>query len=386
MTPGARVAAAITILDQIKAGMVAEQALTSWARASRFAGSKDRAAVRDHVFDVLRARRSLGDGAGRSLMIRLLQRDGEPVETYFDGVGHAPAPLTEAEQVVLSQPLTLGDAAACDLPDWLWPIWQDSLGDAAMPAAVAQQARADVFLRVNRRRGSVTAAIAALAEDQIVAVQHDTIEGCLRVTTNARRIKSAAAYRDGLVELQDAASQFAVAAVSVKKGARVLDYCAGGGGKALAFADRYAAQVFAHDVAPQRMQDIPARAARAKVGITLIQNADLANSGLFDLVFCDAPCSGSGTWRRAPDAKWRLVQTRLDALTNLQQEVIASAAVQVAPGGTLVYATCSVLKPENDGIIAQFLSTYPEWVINLRHQLLPGLDGDGFFLCGLTRR
>src|SRR6056297_887909 len=125
MTPGARVAAAIAVLDQICAGAPAEQALTGWARGSRYAGSKDRAAVRDHVFDVLRARRSLGDGDGRALMIALAQREGWDLEALFSGQGHAPAPVIAAERAPVSD---LPLAAQCDLPDWLWPLWQDSLG------------------------------------------------------------------------------------------------------------------------------------------------------------------------------------------------------------------------------------------------------------------
>ena len=117
MTPGARVAAAIAVLDQIIGGANAEQALTGWARASRFAGAKDRAAVRDHVFDVLRAKRSLGDGDGRQLMLRLLDRDGMEVDSIFNGIGHAPSALREEEAADLSTPLALSDAAACDLPD-----------------------------------------------------------------------------------------------------------------------------------------------------------------------------------------------------------------------------------------------------------------------------
>ncbi|WP_322889189.1 MULTISPECIES: RsmB/NOP family class I SAM-dependent RNA methyltransferase [unclassified Yoonia] len=385
MTPGARVAAAITVLDQIGGGAFAEQALTAWARASRFAGAKDRAAVRDHVFDVLRCRRSLGDGDGRALMLRLLQRDGTDLSSVFNGLGHAPEPLSEEEAAALTTPLTLSDAAVCDLPDWLWPVWQASLGADAVQAAQAQQARADVFLRVNQRRATPDAAMAALAQDGITAKPHPAVDGCLRVLDNARRIRTAKAYETGLVELQDAASQRAVQLVPVPQGARVLDYCAGGGGKALAFADRYDATVCAHDIAPARMADLPARAGRAGVKINILSTAELSDIEPFDTVFCDAPCSGSGTWRRSPDAKWRLTRDRLAALTDIQDDVIARAAALVGPQGRLVYATCSVLRDENDNVIARFLNAHPEWSVALRDQALPGPDGDGFFLCSLQR-
>lgn len=385
MTPGARVAAAIAVLDQIGGGAFAEQALTGWARASRFAGAKDRAAVRDHVFDVLRCRRSLGDGDGRALMARLLQRDDVDLSHIFNGLGHAPDPLSEAEVAALALPLALSDAAACDLPDWLWPVWQGSLGADAEQAARVQQGRADVFLRVNQRRITTAGAVAALAQDGVTAQAHDAVDGCLRVLDNPRRIRTAAAYLTGLVELQDAASQRAVQMVPVAAGARVLDYCAGGGGKALAFADRHGADIFAHDIAPARMADLPDRAARAGVVITRLAPDQVADHAPFDVVFCDAPCSGSGTWRRSPDAKWRLTRDRLDALCAIQNDVIARAATLVAPQGLLAYATCSVLQDENDAVVTQFLHSNPAWSVTLRDQRLPGPDGDGFFLSVLAR-
>lgn len=386
MTPGARVAAAIEILDKINTGAAAEQALTAWARGSRYAGSKDRAAVRDHVFDVLRARRSLGDGTGRDLMIGLLARDRFDVDAYFNGEGHAPTTLTDEERSARATPTELTQAAKHDLPDWLWPLWQESLGADAAPAALAQQARADVFLRVNQRRGTMETAAKSLADEGIVTIPHPTVTGCLRVTENPRRVKNAAAYTDGLVELQDASSQFAVGAVPVTPDGSILDYCAGGGGKALAFADQYQASVFAHDIAPQRMADLPNRAARAGMQITQVATADLATQAPFDVVFCDAPCSGSGTWRRTPDAKWRLTASRLAALQAMQAEVLDAAAPMVRAGGVLVYATCSILREENDVAVDQFLMRHAGWRIVERHQLLPGVDGDGFYLCVMAHQ
>jgi 16S rRNA (cytosine967-C5)-methyltransferase len=378
MTPGARVAAAIAVLDQINDGAAAEQALTAWARGSRYAGSKDRAAVRDHVFDVLRARRSLGEGTGRSLMQRLALRENWPLEALFSGEGHAPAPLSAEEATAIALELSLTDAAKCDLPDWLWVQWQDSLAGDAVPAAQMLQRRADVFLRVNLRRATIEGAVSQLATDDIATRPHDTVAGCLRVLTNPRRIKTATAYLDGIVELQDAASQFAIQAVQLKEGARVLDFCAGGGGKALGFADR-GVHVFAHDIDARRMRDLPVRAARAGVDIVTLDTQELSARGPFDVVFCDAPCSGSGTWRRAPDAKWRLTSERLDALMQSQAEVLDAASLLTAEDGMLCYATCSVLKAENDTAIEQFIVRNPQWHCKERHQLIPSDNGDGFF-------
>jgi len=211
-------------------------------------------------------------------------------------------------------------------------------------------------------------------------VEHPYVTGCLRVVEHPRRVKMSSAYLDGVVELQDAASQDAIARTLVNANARVLDYCAGGGGKALAIADQYEAAVFAHDIARQRMRDLPQRAKRAGVDVALLKTQDLPAQGKFDVVFCDAPCSGSGTWRRTPDAKWRMTDGQLKQLIQTQAEVLDRAAALVAEEGVLVYATCSILNFENDAALAGFCQRQEGWQVDQKWQRLPDQDGDGFFL------
>ncbi|TMM54576.1 RsmB/NOP family class I SAM-dependent RNA methyltransferase [Sulfitobacter sabulilitoris] len=385
MTPGARVAAAIEILDMMAAGQAAEQALTRWARSSRFAGSKDRAAVRDHVFDVVRTRRSaaaLGGGtSGRALMIGALREAGADIETVFDGQGHAPAPLTAEETTVPAMPDDLG--TAWNLPDWLLPEFTRSLGETAEATARALQERAPVSLRVNLRKADVAAARADLADEGVMTAPNPLAAAALTITQGARRLRNSRAYRDGWVELQDAASQAVVEALP--PGRRVLDYCAGGGGKALAIAMQDAREVFAHDIDPRRMQDLPARAARAGARITQLATDAVASHAPFDLVLCDAPCSGSGSWRRAPDAKWALTGERLNELTALQDSILTTAMTLVAPGGALAYATCSVLTCENEDRIAAFLRRNANWRQSHVRRLDVDSQGDGFFTAHLTR-
>ena len=236
VTPGARVAAAIEVLDAVEDGIPAEQALTRWARQSRFAGSKDRAAVRDHVFDALRLWRStaaLGGGeTGRARMIGLLRQQGEALNALFDGSGHAPAPLDAAEIAAGAPPEARPDR--WNLPDWLMPEFERSLGREAEQAALALQARAPVSLRVNTARITLPAAMVALRDEGIETLENPLAKTALTVRDGARRLRGAKAYADGLVELQDASSQAVVAALP--EGVRCLDYCAGGGGKALALA------------------------------------------------------------------------------------------------------------------------------------------------------
>ncbi len=376
MTPAARLNAAITILDRIQSGTPAEQALTGWARGNRFAGSGDRAAIRDHVFDCLRCLRSfahLGDGAtGRGLVLGLLRAQGVDPSTVFTGEGHAPAPLSDAERTHVPDPMP--DALALDCPDWLYPAFQSSLGPDCAPVLRLLQQRAPVFLRVNVAKLTRAQAITALAKDGVSAEAFALADTALIVTENARQIRNSHAYADGLVELQDAASQAVIAALPDLRGLRVLDYCAGGGGKALALAAR-GAKVTAHDANPARMQDIGPRAARAGVAIETA-----APKGTYDLVLTDVPCSGSGSWRRAPAGKWSLTADSLQALLQTQAAILDQAARHVRPGGWLAYATCSLLNTENAAQIDAFLARAPAFQLEKSLRLTPLDGGDGFFL------
>ncbi len=379
MTPAARYAAAIEVLDLIHDGGAAEQVLTTWARQNRFAGSKDRAAIRDHVYDVLRQWRSVaalgGGNNGRAWVLGLLRKQGLDPKTVFGAGGYGPEALS-AEESTLPNP-DMSPAEAADIPDWLWPMWSTDLGDEAGPVAKVLQDRAPIGLRVNLRRGTMTEAQAALAQDDIGTRAIDDVKTALEVIENPRRVAQSRAFQTGLVELQDIASQRAMLTVAPFAGANVLDYCAGGGGKALALADLTDAQVVAHDIAPQRMADIPIRAARAGVNVTVTETPQ---KQAFDLVLCDAPCSGSGTWRRTPHAKWQLTEARLKELGEMQRDVIEGGAKCVATGGMLAYATCSVLRCENDAIVADFLARHPGFTLVSQDQLLPCAEHDGFFL------
>lgn len=385
MTPAARVQAAIEVLDAILSGTPAEQALTRWSRASRFAGSKDRAAVRDHVFDALRRRRSFaalgGAETGRGLMIGAERARGGDFAT-FAGVPYGPSPLGEDEAVVpdlTAQP----DAVKHDLPDWLWPLFEQGLGEQAGPVALALTDRAEVFLRVNLRKTDVAGAIAALHKDGITAEPHPLSPTALRVTENARRVAQSAAYTQGLVELQDAASQAVCDAVSWPEGGSVLDYCAGGGGKTLALAGRQDGAFTAHDANARRMKDLPARAERAGVRVEVLSS--VPEGRRFDLVLCDVPCSGSGSWRRAPEGKWLLTPEKLEQVCAIQAQILDTAKDLVSEGGELAYATCSVLPQENAAQVQAFLARTPGWALVSERQFLPSDGGDGFYIARLNR-
>lgn len=383
MTPAARVQAAIEVLDQIIAGSPAEKALTNWARGARYAGSKDRAAVRDHVFDVLRCWRSTavlgGAETGRGRMLGKLRSDGADLDALFNGQGHGPAALSAQEQAAGAEPV---GADHWDLPDWAADQLQADYGDQAEGIALSLRHRANVFLRVNLLKTTRDAAIVALAEDGITAEPEALSDTALRVVEGQRRVSGSAAYTTGLVELQDAASQAVVDLLPLSKGARVLDYCAGGGGKALAMAGRQRGlKLFAHDANQKRMKDLPARAKRAGARVDVIA---WPKAG-YDLVFCDVPCSGSGAWRRSPEGKWRMTQADINDLCALQYQILTNCAALVADQGHLAYATCSVFAAENARQTQRFVQENPKWRLEQGQQFLPEQGGDGFYVAVFSK-
>lgn len=387
MTSGARLSAAIELLDAILAGEPAERALTRWARASRFAGSKDRAAVRDLVFDGLRRRRSrgwLGGGdTGRAIVLAGQAAAGADLDALFSGTGFDPAPVASHERESLSADLsTAPEGVRLDYPDALRDELATSLGEAFAPVLEAMQQRAPVDLRVNTLKTTVAAATVVLARDGVQVAPQPLARAALRVLENPRLVAASRAYTQGMVELQDVSSQLVVEEAGVRPGMTVLDYCAGGGGKTLALAAAMAGEgrLMAWDANPRRMADLPDRARRAGANVRLLNDAECA--GLrpsCDLVLVDAPCSGTGAWRRKPDSKWRLTPALLDGFPPLQDSILDAAAGKVRPGGALIYATCSLLLRENGSRARAFLERHPDWTFEGERRLSPLDGGDGFF-------
>lgn len=388
MTPGARLSASIELLDAIFTGDPPERALTRWARNSRFAGSKDRAAVRDIVFDCLRRRRSLGwlGGAdtGRAIVAARETLAGTDLDKLFTGDGFDPAPLAPGERAALARdPSEAPRSVQLDVPETLESALHDSLGDAFEAVMRTMQERAPVDLRVNTLKSNLRAAMVVLARDGVQASPLPQRPEALRVMENSRLVAASRAYSQGMVELQDISSQIAAAEAGAEPGMTVLDYCAGGGGKALALAAATggSGRVLAWDINARRMNDLPGRARRAGAGIDILDAERLMALGpVCDLVFVDAPCSGSGVWRRKPGGKWLLTPEALDKFPVLQDGILDSAARLVRPGGLLVYATCSLFRVENEDRVSAFSHRHPDWPLHFQRRLSPLEGGDGFFL------
>ncbi len=393
MTPAARYAAAIDVLDQWLAGAPLEKALTGWARKSRYAGSKDRAAIRDIVFDCVRSKRSFaaqgGGLSGRGLILGSLVSQNIDANDIFTGEGYAAGALQTTEKEALKASLVLSGAVALDFPDWLEPQLRMALGDDLEAVAEVMRQRAPVYLRTNLSRGRRQDLITTLEAEDISAIPSPMGTAAVEVTHNPRKIRQSNSFLTGLAEFQDAASQAICEDISLSGSEQILDYCAGGGGKALALADRLklagGGQVFAHDIDPARMKDIPVRAARAGLSVKTLMTETVKSTAPFDLVFCDAPCSGSGAWRRAPEGKWLLTPERLADLSNIQKQILDEAVALVKETGTLVYATCSLLNAENEDQIEAFLTRNPGWKCLKTNRYSPLQGGDGFFAAHLTR-
>lgn len=393
MTPAARLAAAIDVLDVIlTAGQVAERALTNWARSNRYAGSKDRAAVRDVVYDCLRCRDSYAHAAGmftaRGIMSGRMLVRGEDIDACFTGEGYAPSRLEEAERgVVFGQKPPANTPQALDFPAWLEPELKRSLGGDLAPTMTVLRDRAPVDLRVNLAKTTVPVAQVALTADGIPCEPVDGVETALRLVQPSRKIINCDLYKSGHVELQDAGSQALVLDLPIEGATRALDYCAGGGGKSLALAARAPqVQIDAYDISSARMQDLTVRAERAGAKINVLATDPVTGDQKYDLVYLDVPCSGSGAWRRSPDAKWRFKAETLQSLVETQRQILQACHPLVAEGGHLVYLTCSILQAENQDQIAGFIQNNPEWNIvqNKHHRLLDGTDG--FYSCCLRRK
>lgn len=395
MTPAARLSAAADILNMLDYARLVDPQLKAWARRNRFAGSGDRRAIADRVYTCLRTKRSAaalgGDTTGRALVLgSLVIADGmtvKEIEPLCAG-GYGLEALTERERASLQAPTgSMSQAERLDWPDWLLEEARQIFGNELDRELDALRHRAPLDVRVNTLRGTVAEAQLSLKDEGFDPRSVALCETALRLPASTPIMRTAA-FRDGLIEPQDAASQAVAAFAAVKPGETVLDFCAGAGGKTVAIAAtmRNQGKLIAHDIDPKRMRELPSRA--AKCGVTMIECKDqkAIGAGSCDAVLVDAPCSGSGSWRRDPLGKWRLDPERLSSLHASQREALTNAARFVRSGGSLTYATCSILPSENREQIDWFLGQNPGFVVIDTLNLWPARDScDGFYAARLER-
>jgi len=409
MRDGGRIAAAIGVLTDIEARhKPVRMALKNWGESARYAGAKDRAFVSGLVLDCLRRRRSLawrmGDNSDRAGALAALRFEWRwALERLVEGAGgnHGPGALTDAETLRLTEPLDLADAPDSvrgDYPDWLDPYMARVFGPDRALEGESLAERAPVDVRVNSLKSDLGRALKALEPFRAHPVGQANL--ALRIdppaaADRAAPVEAAPEFEKGWFEVQDVGSQIAAAAAGEVKGKQVLDFCAGGGGKTLALAASMgnSGQLYAYDSDARRLSDTVRRAQRAGVRNLQVRSPIHADAliGLedkMDLVFVDAPCTGSGTWRRHPDAKWRLTPEQLVRRMAEQDAVLSGAAPYVKPGGRLIFVTCSLFAEENEDRIAAFVETHPKFnIAGEPTRLTPRRDQtDGFFIATLERR
>ena len=398
MRPGAHIKAAIEVLEDVLGRhRPVGPALADWGKSHRFAGSGDRATIGNLVYDALRRRRSLAaqmDGdTTRAIALaaapHTLGLSPAAVIASADGSPHAVEPLSEAEQTALAGAVPVDAPASVrgDFPDWLEPSLARAFGGAAAEEGAALARRAPVDLRVNTLkadRDKVLKALARFAPEPTplspVGVRLPAPDGPGRQPN----VEAEIGHGRGWYEVQDEGSQVAALMAAAGPRQQVLDICAGAGGKTLAFAAamRNTGQIYAYDDDAVRLRPIFERLKRAGArNAQVLQPGDAAAvtalGPRFDLAFVDAPCTGSGAWRRRPDAKWRLKPANLAQRQDEQRTILDAAAPMVKPGGRLVYATCSVLPEENGDQVAWFLANYAGFAtLPWREAWAEGVGGD----------
>lgn len=379
MTPAARLKAAAEALDRIaQTRAPAESVLKAWGRENRYAGAKDRRAIADRVYKCLRARARLawamGADTGRALVLGSLAlidaASLSEIESLFTGEGYAPAPLSRDERARL-------EAGTGEPPAWvsaglpafaaedLRGTWREGWAEEAKALLLP---RAPIDLRVNGARASVAAVLAELAAEGLAVERTPWSAWGLRLAAEPPpNVQKLPAYREGRVEVQDEGSQVAAWLAGAAPDTTIVDYCAGGGGKTLALAQAMEGRgrLIACDVDQKRLNNIRPRLARAGVEAELRRLGEGGEGvedleGAADLVLVDAPCSGSGTWRRRPEEASRLTAEEVERLHGLQRVVLGRAARLVRPGGRLAYVTCSVLRREDEDSAAEFEAAHPE--------------------------
>lgn len=395
MRLGGRLAGAIEILNDIEERRrpVAD-ALKDWGLSHRFAGSGDRAAIGNIVYDALRMKLShawmMDDNSasalGYAVMFRQWDYTPEMLAEELDGDKFAPAPLEPgclkgfAERDLAQAPFHVQG----DLPDWVVGSFERNFGDSWLAEAQALTRRPSLDLRVNTLKADQVKVLKALERSGAVAAE--LARNGIRIPPGKRgarlpNVTAELAFQKGWFEVQDEGSQIVADMVGAQEGDQILDYCAGGGGKTLALSAAMAnkGQVHAYDTDRKRLSPIIERLKRA--GTRNVQVHDDINAleklnNRCDRVLVDAPCTGTGTWRRRPDTKWRLNQKNLEERQAQQQDVLQSAARYVRPGGKLVYVTCSLLPEENQDQVQSFVQSNNDFHLSSAGDIFKTVTGN----------
>ena len=368
-----------TYLNEAKIDFV----LRKWAIKHRFAGSSDRRKIKDIIFDIIRQKKScehVGGGfSGRNLLIGYLKLKGTELSSVFDNSKFGPEELTIKEQNINVDFSNLSNIYELDFPSWLIPILRRSLLNEFSNVVKALRNRSHIQLRVNLKKISRLNAMKKLQKNNIECEINELCSTALNVLNGAQHILTSPCFENGFVELQDAGSQLVSELIEINYNDKVLDMCAGAGGKSLSIScgAELDATYFAWDINFDRMKDIDARSKRA--GVKIEKVIKLSSKSFYNKIIIDAPCSGSGSWRRDPEGKWRLDEDILDNYVKTQRELILKGLKLLAPRGQILYITCSILDIENGKLIDDLISSVLSLKLVRSISLVPSSKSDGFY-------
>lgn len=374
MKEAARIQTAIELTDEIFAfRQPADNTINVYFRTRRYIGSTDRRVISDLVWQTLRHYGRLSSLSaekltGRAAVMMMLFFQKRDPASFFNGEKYAPAPLSEAEKSFLKQLPGVLPPPVLECPEWL----RNKIDTADI---VAMTGEAPLDLRVNTLKSDRKHVLALLEQAGIQAQETPYSSSGIRIRERLN-VTSLPVFRDGLIEIQDEGSQIVSLLTRAEAGQTVIDWCAGAGGKTLAMSAMMRAKgtIYAVDNDPKRMRDLPDRACRAAANNVIVLN-DYNNLKMYDLVLVDAPCTGSGTWRRSADARWRITPQQSAGIIKTQREILDKACRFVKKGGKLFYITCSLDPAENENQVRAFLQSHNDFKLEDLSPVLENLTG-----------
>ena len=406
MTSSAILKAAQDILNLLTLNEMSARVIISWERRNRFAGSKDRRKIRDIVYSCLRNKSYLLHcwpaetklSLGRKLVLSFIydlnnskSLEFEFLKDFYGNKDHEFSNPSVREKDILQKAFVQKNKIEIEsirysYPEFLHKELKESLG-LDFPEVMATFAkRGDVFIRANKVKIQGKELEEALAKEGFVVEGFPALESAYKIVNPSNQIKLSALFSNGFFEFQDFASQKIIKKIPIQEGMAVLDFCAGGGGKSLALASEYLNMIdlYAYDIKPNRLKSLKFRADRALAKVNFLNHASVYKN-FYDVIIVDAPCSGSGTWRRDPMSKWRLSFKALKEISDKQLNILQSISGRVSNSGIIAYITCSILKRENEHVVTKFLNKNRHFSLEYTSTVSPLEGGDGFFLAILKK-
>ena len=400
MRQDARANAAISILDNFLVGQNLNSVLSIWAKNNRYAGSSDRESIRNIVFDVLRVKKTLTSVLekekqpinGRALVFLHSVFYSLNLNDIFTGQEYGPEKLSifEKEFSKISKENINGCFGIIDnIPDFLTAEFKRSLGKKFEKVMRLLEKRAPISIRVNPLKSDISSILECLSLEGIEGKKSKIVRYGIDIIGNPRRLTQIQAFKDGCFEVQDLHSQKIIEDLPLDEHTKVLDYCAGAGGKILSIACSLKGngKFYIHDIDEKKLKEADLRAERAGVKFKRLEVEKLQNYRCsFDYIVADVPCSGSGAWRRNPQQKWRITPESLNEILTRQTVILDEVKDLLKKNGYIFYITCSLLKIENEEVIQKFLIDNKYFRLVNKKNVTIDNNGDGFFCAVLQKK